>query len=225
MASDVTSKDFVFSFNKNGELEFVGDFEGLYQSVEDPWGQSAKGDYLDQLYKQSRQTLKNTISEFKGAISGCEIGCGLGHVTNDLNCYFKDISWDGIDISNTAVKKAQKLFPSIDFIQGDIASSNFSWNKSYDVVILNQILWYLLEGLDKVFFNLEKMLKQDGHLIISTFFLKDQKYGTDIIGSFDDLIFYILSNHRQRYKIILADIKYGDEEAKYRDSILVLKKL
>ncbi|MGB1298108.1 MAG: class I SAM-dependent methyltransferase [Psychrobium sp.] len=225
MTSDVTSKDFVFSSSKNGELEFVGDFEGLYRSVNDPWGQSANGDYLDGLYEQSRQTLKNVISELKGVTSGCEVGCGLGYVTNDLNCYFKDISWEGVDISKTAVSKAQNLFPSIDFFQGDIASTNIDSSKSYDVVILNQILWYLLKGLDRVFINLSKMIKQDGYLIISTFFLKDQKYGADIIGSFDDLILHVISNYHQQYKIIFADIKYGDESAKHRDSILVLKKL
>jgi hypothetical protein len=36
--------EFIFQEDRDGTLQFVGDFDGLYASDIDPWGQSAKGD-------------------------------------------------------------------------------------------------------------------------------------------------------------------------------------
>ena len=41
MDDDTSSGDFVFRKGADGNLEFVGDFETLYQTEEDPWDQSA----------------------------------------------------------------------------------------------------------------------------------------------------------------------------------------
>ena len=45
MTKSTNLKDeFVFRKNQNGKLCFVGDFDGLYDSNIDPWGQSANTD-------------------------------------------------------------------------------------------------------------------------------------------------------------------------------------
>ena len=36
-----TSGEYVFKKNQEGQLEFVGDFDGYYKNDDDPWGQSA----------------------------------------------------------------------------------------------------------------------------------------------------------------------------------------
>ncbi len=220
---NLVSKDFVFTNNK-GKLEFIGDFEGFYQSVDDPWGQEGKDSRLEKLYQKSREYLEMIISKLPNVDSGCEVGCGLGYVVNQLNVKLHHIHWDGMDISETAIKKAKDKFKEISFFCDDICSPNLHKNKQYDVVILNQILWYILEDLENVFSNIDRLLNKNGYLIISTFFLKDQQYGTEIIGSFNDLVCYCLNSYKDSYKIIHANIEYGDESTKHIDSILVLKK-
>jgi SAM-dependent methyltransferase len=221
--NNLVSKDFIFT-QKNGKLEFVGDFEGYYKNIQDPWGQSGDDERLQNLYKESRNYLINSINNLFDVHIGCEIGCGIGYVTKQLNDRLEHMKWDGIDISPTAIEKAKNKFKNIDFFCGNICSTDLKIDKKYDVVVLNQILWYILVDLETVFKNINDLLNKNGYLIISTFFLKEQKYGTEIIGSFDELVIYCLKHLKNNYKLIHADIKYGDESDEHRDSILILKK-
>ena len=54
---------------------------------------------------------------------------------------------------------------------GDIGSSNFVVEQKYDLVIFNQILWYILENLETAVFNAHNLLRADGHFLISNGFL------------------------------------------------------
>lgn len=218
-------KNFIFN-EKNGKLEFIGDFESFYQNNDDPWGQSGKSSSLMKYYASSRKKLLQQISSLPNNKDICELGCGLGYVTSFLNENLPGCIVDGIDISHTAIKKANNLFPYLNFTVGNICSNDLTIiDKQYDVVILNQILWYILKDLCIVFDNINKLLKQNGYLIISTLFLKNQRYGNEIIGSFDGLINYCFLHHKNTYRIIFADIDYTDENSDYKDSILVLQKI
>ena len=76
--------EFVFRELPSGKLEFIGDFEGLYQNVSDPWEQSAdKGD-MSVYYKRSRNRLIENIDP-KNNQKILEIGCGLGFTTKLLS--------------------------------------------------------------------------------------------------------------------------------------------
>ena len=58
--------------------------------------------------------------------------------------------------------------------------------KKYDVVILNQLLWYILESLFITFENCFSLLNSNGRVIVSQAFLQSpQKYGADICDGFD----------------------------------------
>ena len=49
-------------------------------------------------------------------------------------------------------------------------------DKKFDIVIFNQILWYILEKLDHSFLNSHRILKNNGYFIISqAFFLNQNK--------------------------------------------------
>ncbi|QOY54558.1 class I SAM-dependent methyltransferase [Candidatus Sulfurimonas marisnigri] len=213
------SKEFIFK--KDGDtIEFVGDFNGLYKSEQNPWEQSNDEDsILSKYYKSSRQTLYESIKDIKNIKNGCEVGCGLGYVTTSLN---EIVKFDGIDISDVAVSKASKKFKNIEFFANDIGSNIFIHPKTYDVVVLNQILWYILKDMDNVVKNIDTILNKNGFLIISTLFLKNQKYGNEIIGSFDDLLRYWIET--DKYRTIKANIDYGDDKEEYQDSILILQR-
>ena len=93
-----------------------------------------------------------------------------------------------MDISQTATERAAKLFPHLDFIVGDIKNPDFNYfnlEEEYDVVILSQLLWYVLEDLPQVFENCLSVLSANGKLVICQAFLKTpQKYGKNICDGF-----------------------------------------
>lgn len=49
-----------------------------------------------------------------------EVGCGLGAFTNYLLTALPGIQIVGMDISKTAIEKARKSYPAIQFIVGDM---------------------------------------------------------------------------------------------------------
>ena len=154
-----------------------------------------------------------------------EIGCGLGVVTNILNEGISNSIVSGVDISKTAVDKASLRYQNIDFHVGDIASKSFRFHQRVDVVILNQMLWYVLEDLNVAIDNVYNALNRGGYLVISMAFLKDQKYGNNIIYGFDGLIDFCDDLCRNnKFTLIFSDLdKSGTFE--YSDGIVCLKKI
>ena len=78
-----------------------------------------------------------------------EVGCGIGYVVDFLSKKTSNCTVDGMDISSEAIKLAKKTFTELNFVVGDITKKN-TLTKKYNVVILNQILWYILDSLDHV---------------------------------------------------------------------------
>ncbi|MDP2324554.1 MAG: class I SAM-dependent methyltransferase, partial [Gammaproteobacteria bacterium] len=117
------SGNFIFARRPDGGLEFRGDFEGLYKADPDPWGQSGEHTRMKEYYEFSRGNLICALEDFDepqdyhGPQWGSllEVGCGLGHVTNFLTGLFPGALVEGMDISATAIERAGKLFPSIQF--------------------------------------------------------------------------------------------------------------
>lgn len=224
----MVSRDYVFKENANGGLDFVGDFEDYYKNDEDPWGQKGSEDRLKEYYSFSRGNLLGVISSLVAAekrkFDVLEVGCGLGYVLSYLDSGLEGrANLTGMDISPTAIKKANILFPNLNFIVGDICSSPLLFKKKYDIVAMTHLLWYILEGLPQVFANINNLLKKDGFLIFSNAFLKEQRYGRHIIDGFNGLIRYVCANYFNEYKIIKAEINYTTEFL-YYDGVFVLKK-
>ena len=138
--------DKVFKKNKDGSLDFVGDFESLYCSDSDPWDQSSPdGSLMTSFYNLSRTETIQFISKSCSADSViCEIGCGTGYLTNQLFNAFPDGTIHGCDISKTAVEIAKRNFSHISFFEHNILEKQLP-NK-VDVIILSNILWYIIHG-------------------------------------------------------------------------------
>lgn len=180
------SKDFVFKEIDN-KLVFVGDFEGFYQATSDPWDQSAQSTMSD-YYNASRERLCALLKSLNSVDSVIEVGCGLGYVTNFLSGKLPDTTVNGCDISSTAIKRAKTSFPHLRFTQIDISAPDFKEKNDpaqYDVVVLNQLLWYILEDLNRVMENVGHLLTPQGFLIVSNAFAREQRYGREIIDHFD----------------------------------------
>ena len=180
-----TSSDFVFKEDKVGDLQFVGDFDGYYKNDNDPWGQSGKDSRLSDYYKNSRKRTQDLL-HYAHAANLLVVGCGSGHTMN--NYKIGNISEIvGADISQEAVKNAKAKFPDFRYYVGDIMNNDIVdhlGTSSFDAIIFEQILWYILEKLDCSLQNALSLLKENGVLIISNAFNSDQRYGKNIIDGY-----------------------------------------
>jgi 2-polyprenyl-3-methyl-5-hydroxy-6-metoxy-1,4-benzoquinol methylase len=191
------SNQFVFK-EESGNLLFIGDFEGLYKKESDPWGQSAAtGSSMDSFYRKSRDSIVHIVHNLfdnNKKICILEIGCGLGHSTAYLSEGIQCATFTGIDISETAINEARKLYPNNLFIQGDIRETPKT-NSLYDVVLLNQMLWYVLNDLDKVLRHARQHLnhQEASVIIISQAFPRVQRYGKKILNGYEGAVEYFKS--------------------------------
>ena len=215
---NLISKNYVFE-NKNESLKFIGNFEEYYKNEKDPWGQSGTDDRLKEYYLYSRKNLVDNIKKLENINNVLEIGCGHGYVSDFIQ---KNTNLDitGMDISKTAIKKCKDIFYNCEFIVGDICDPTLSISQKYDVVMLCEILWYILHDLNIAFNNINKLLKNNGYVIINQGFLKDQKYGKDKIDGFNGLNKFVLSNYF--YKLIKSEILYN--KFLLDNGIIILKK-
>ena len=218
--------NYIFSKNTNGELNFIGDFEGFYNEYTDPWGQSG---YTDIKYKKyydySRNNINSVIKSFnKKNISILEVGCGLGYVVDLIARNNQNIEVSGSDISKRAIQVAKQKFPNYNFFVNDITSRKKVTYKKFDIVIFNQILWYILEKLDQSFLNCHHILNKNGYFIISqAFFKSEQNYGREIVNGFDGLDHIMKTKYNNLFEL---KSKTFESSGKYlhNDGIFLFKK-
>tara|TARA_B100000902_G_C27168708_1_gene842617 strand:- start:1 stop:672 length:672 start_codon:yes stop_codon:yes gene_type:complete len=220
------NNNYIFSKNNKGELKFIGDFEGIYNKHTDPWGQSGCTDIkYKKYYDYSRNKINRVIRSLnKKNISILEVGCGLGYVVDLIARNNQYIKVSGSDISKRAIQVAKKKFPNYNFFVSDITSRKTVTDKKFDIVIFNQILWYILEKLDNSILNSHFILKNKGYFVISQAFLRsEQNYGKDIINGFNGLDKVMKSKYSDLYQL---KSKNFDNTKKYLfdDGIFLFKK-
>ena len=216
----------IFSKNDNGELKFIGDFEAIYAEDNDPWGQSNCTDiHYKKYYDYSRNKINKVIrSVNKKNISILEVGCGLGYVVDLIARNNHSVEVNGSDISKKAIEIAKRKFPQYTFFVNDITSDENAINRKFDIVIFNQILWYILEKLDRSFLNSHRILENNGYLIISqAFFKSEQNYGKDIVDGFFGLDSIMKSKYNNLFQL---KSKTFENSGKYlhNDGIFLFKK-
>ncbi len=162
------------------------------------------------------------MNKINGSI--LEVGCGLGYVVDLIARNNQNMEVNGSDISKKAIEIAKKNFPQYNFFVNDITSDRRVTNRKFDIVIFNQILWYILEKLDQSFLNSHCILKKGGYFIISqAFFKTEQKYGKDIVNGFKGLDHLIKSKYNHLFEL---QSKSFENTRKYihNDGIFLLKK-
>jgi SAM-dependent methyltransferase len=175
---------------KDGIL--VGDFEGLYRDFDDPWHQS-----IDDSFSDSRRLLMihwaNKLRNKYSSKIVVEIGCGFGHITNLLTeSNFQTL---GIDVSETAVKKAKLLYPKSDYILAGINDFDIYTEKEPDIFVMPEVTWYILDDLDNFLTNLKKYARKRSkptfliHLL-ATYASGVQKYGAKKFTTLDEIVSY-----------------------------------
>ena len=201
---------YVFKETEAG-LEYVGDFEGLYQNVDDPWGQL----YDDYFIRRSFSIIEALKALQPRTV--LDVGCGLGQVTQLIQLLItRNVL--GIDISKTAIEKAEKRFPTVDFRVMNILKEQL--DNKYDTIVVSGILWYILNDLQGVLDKVSNALTYQGHLVIFQTFIEDQRYGKEIIDGYHGWIDYLSKYAGCK----LMKTIYYDSGDRRKDSLTVLRR-
>ena len=119
--------------------KYIGQFEALYQNTaEIPWHQdkTAYAIFSDITVAILKKLPVSSLLDF---------GCGLGYFTARLKSELPElVRVVGVDVSPTAISKAALMFPEIEFRFDNIPISG---GEDFDVVVIKDVLWYLLDDL------------------------------------------------------------------------------
>ena len=187
---------------KDGKL--VGDFDGLYKNFDDPWHQLIE-DYAFDSLRVLAISWCNRLRKKFGASRVVELGCGFGHLTEQLRQ--QDFSSVGVDISKVAIEKAREINPSSTFVTAGLNDFEKISQFDPDIFLMAEITWYVLDDLNKFIDNLrtyKHQRKKPTFLIhfLSTYAPGVQKYGVDKFTNLDEIknyfnLNYLESGYRQ----------------------------
>ena len=112
-------------------------------------------------YKNDHSYMKFLVGE---NVRVLELGCGTGQLLNALN----PSHGVGVDLSANMVDIAQKNYPNLEFIQGDIENPELikSLEGTFDYIILSDTLGFL-DDCEETFSGLHSLCTSDTRLIIS----------------------------------------------------------
>ena len=140
----------------------IKDFETKYRYHNDPW---KIGGANDKRYNEIIRNILNLGKEkYKMAL---DLGCGHGVFTNQIVKISDKVI--GIDISETAISQAQKAYPSIEFISGDIRKlGDFNLSPhSFDLITILDVLCYFpVSKIRKILDDVCDLLTNDGILVL-----------------------------------------------------------
>lgn len=217
--------DLIFSERVDGSLEFVGKFNELYQTVADPWNQSgADGVLIAEYYRYSRARLVGGLWAAcppPKTIKVLEVGCGHGYATRMIAARTWYAEVHGCDISPAAIERAEAFDSRCRFYVADIR--RVTPPDTYDAVIWNQILWYILDELGAALENSARALVPGGYLIVSQAYLKGvQRYGKEIANGFHGALRALMLEGRS-FTLINADYQEKSQHT-HRDGIMVFRR-
>ena len=162
---------------KDGRL--VGDFETMYQRFPDPWNQ------LSATWETDKWLTLNLLEQLK-VERVMEIGCGLGKFTNAL--HYRHTKALGMDVSETAIKKASETFHGPEFVCADILDFDVYRRFKPQAIVMSQVTWYVLEQLD-AFLQFLRDEMPGVYLVhlLATYPPGVQKYGAEYFTDLDGI--------------------------------------
>lgn len=161
--------------------QFVGRFDDMYKDFDDPWHQSEQRVALE---SYSRWATILHIRRF-GIKSLVECGAGLGSFTHLIG---KETGArvTGIDISETAVRKARDRYPDLRFEIDTV--DKLSSYRDHDAVLFAEITWYLLDQFDSLLELLRRDFGGKYFLHNLVFYKGGQQYGREYFTTLDEFI-------------------------------------
>ncbi|MDR1656674.1 MAG: class I SAM-dependent methyltransferase [Deltaproteobacteria bacterium] len=171
----------------------VGDYEGMYRHTSDPWRIEELGVRLDMrsallLLELCPPRLKRILDAGAGAgLFTLEAARVLAKNSPGIRMVVSDISPTALDKATQRLSGAglEAEFEYTAFDLRDLDTPGCPWPDSYfEVIILAQVLWSLMENIDGVFSALAAKLVRGGHLLMSQHFFppEKQQYAAAIIN-------------------------------------------
>ncbi len=138
---------------------------------------------------------------------------GGGKLLSD-NCPNAKI--DGMDISETAIRRAKERYQNLHFFVGNLLE--FSREKNhYDAIILSEIMWYILQDIDEIIENLSKNFKGKIIIINQTFYPEGvQKYGTEYFTNLDSMVDYLPWQASCKISIVCEETNEFESHSVYK---------
>ncbi len=164
--------------------KLVGDFEAMYRDFDDPWEQTTREQFASE-----KAVALNLLARLK-ARHGCrrvlELGCGFGDFTARAAALGLDAI--GMDISETAVKKAAERHPQARFLAGALREHDKIRTLAPDIIVMAEITWYVLEDLP-AFIDFLKRELPNVYLVhlLMTYAPGVQKYGREWFTNLDEI--------------------------------------
>lgn len=178
--------------------KFIGRFEEMYQKFDDPWHQI-------EAVNESYSRL-NTVLSLKRLEAKCvlEAGCGLGRFTDYLSKALSNVEIEGMDISETAIKRARESYPSLHFRVGNLVEIDKfleSENCKYDMIIFSELMWYVLPELREIILKLKRVFSGKYIIINQTFYTVGQQYGREYFTNLNEMISYLEGGGYRNYRL------------------------
>lgn len=132
------------------------------------------GDFSFNNQKYSGERAINESEDFKARMNAAVRMCGQNKKILDIGCFTGYLMEKlrennnevyGVDISQKAVGTAKKK--GLNCFQGDIDKGLKFKDKSFDAIVMGEIIEHIFDT-DKVIKEIRRMLKDKGHLIITT---------------------------------------------------------
>lgn len=158
--------------------QFVGKFDEMYATFEDPWIQSTQPNPYSRLCQIAN------IHRF-GIKSLVEFGSGLGYYSQMIYQHTGIIP-KGVEISPVAVEKARQKFPHLDFEVGKV--QDIAAYAQYDAILFAEITWYILPDLDQLFEDMLTHFRGKYFLHNLVFYKGSQRYGREYFTTLQDFI-------------------------------------
>jgi len=112
------------------------------------------------------ELAQEVVSSVQGTPRILDLGCGQGHITNELRKKLKTAELAGLDYSVSAIEYAHEHFKDIDFVVGDAYEPPYP--KGYfDLVICNNLWEHMPDPLN-LLSKIRYVLKSGGFVLIST---------------------------------------------------------
>lgn len=166
---------------KDGKL--VGEFEQMYQDYDDPWEQTTREDWASE-----KAVVLNLIKKLQPR-KVLELGCGLGHYTKKISDLGVEVL--GVDISESAIRKAKSNYAQCNFRAGDILDFEIYRTFKPDMIVMAEITWYVLEKIDQFLQFLKSEFPETYLVHLLTTYPQDiQKYGKDKFTNLQEIMSY-----------------------------------
>ncbi len=158
----------------------IGDFESAYRECDDVWPSQHNVDRMK--YQWPTWALRQ-----KGPGARLlDIGAGYGDYLARLAG--QGLSAWGIEISPSAVAKGRRRFGGqLPLLVGDVRCGLPFADRSFDVVVVFGVLWFLLDDIDACLAEVVRVLRPGGSAFFSLVMCEDP-IGKEILGSYHDMI-------------------------------------